>query len=312
MDTTGTFWLPPQNSTIAPDVDALFYFILWMSVVFMAIIYVGMFYFAWKYRRRGEQKLTSGVDQNHALELTWTIIPTILVIAIFTWGFRTYITMNVVPRDAMEIKVTAQKWAWSFDYPDGNNTGGELVVPVDRPIKLLMSSQDVLHCFYSPNFRVKADILPNRYSICWFQATQIGDYNLFCAEYCGKGHSEMLGKIKVLSDADYRKWTENAGDDPKMSLQELGAKLYKSRACFTCHTTDGTKSTGPSFKGIFGKVAGVTGDPNQIVDENYIRQSVLEPKAKVVAGFDPVMPTYQGQLKDRHIDALIAYIKSLQ
>jgi len=312
MDTTASYFLPPQSSTIAPEVDALFYFILYMSVAFMIIIYGGVGYLAWKYRRRGEQKLTDPLDQNHGLEIAWTVIPSLLVVAIFAWGFKTYMTMNVVPRNAIEVKVTAQMWFWSFDYPSGANTVGELVAPVDQPIKLLMSSQDVLHSFYVPDFRVKMDVIPNRYTVLWFEATRVGEYNLFCTEYCGKGHSEMLGKVKVLSDADYRKWLESQGDDPSIPLPELGAKLFKSRACVTCHTTDGSKGTGPSFKGIFGKLAGVAAAPNQVVDENYIRESILNPQAKIVAGFDPVMPTYQGILKDRQIDAMVAYIKSLQ
>jgi cytochrome c oxidase subunit 2 len=313
MDTTGTLFMPPGQSTLSGEVDSLFYFIFYMSVFFFVLIVAGTIIFVCRYRRRGKAGLTSGISHNTALEVTWTVIPLILVLIIFVWGFKTYMRMNVVPKDAIEIKVTGQKWFWSFDYPEGATTVNELVVPVDKPIKLLMSSKDVIHSFFVPAFRMKMDVLPNRYTITWFEAIGAGDYDLLCAEYCGKGHSEMLGKVKVVSDREYAEWLEKGpGTGEGLNPVDFGAQLYKSKACFTCHSVDGTPNIGPSFKGIYGHKASLEKDSETAVDENYLRESILNPQAKIVAGYQPVMPTYQGVLKDKQIDALIAYIKSLK
>ena len=314
MDTTGISILPPQGSSIAPEVDALFHFIFYITLFFFILVVAGVIYFSWRYRKSGESRLTSGIAHNFKLELLWTVVPSIIVIIIFAWGFKTYLKMAVPPKDALEIKVTGQRWLWTFDYPDGQTSAGELVVPADKPIKLLMSSTDVIHSFYVPAFRVKKDVLPNRYTVLWFEATRTGEYELYCTEYCGQGHSQMLGKIRVLSEREYQDWLEKGeqvgagGQTP----EQLGEKLYKSRACYTCHTTDGVAKVGPSFKGIFGHEVTFADGKKQSVDENYLRESILNPQAKVVKGFQPVMPTYQGILKDREIDALIAYIKSFE
>ena len=222
--------------------------------------------------------------------------------------------MNVIPNDALEIKATGQKWFWTFDYPNGANSINDLVVPVGEPVKLLLSSQDVIHSFFVPDFRVKMDVLPNRYTLTWFEATDTGEYEIFCTEYCGKGHSEMLGKVIVMTEVDYNAWLEkSAVDIPEgMSLEEAGAQLYTSKACVTCHSVDGRPGVAPSFKGRYGIQQRMVDGSTVMVDENYLRESILNPQAKVVEGYQPVMPTYQGVLKDRQIDALIAYIKSLQ
>ncbi len=311
MDTSGTFWMPPSHSTIAGDIDALFYFIYYVSAIILLGVTVAMVLFAVKYKRR-KQEMAPHMGHNNALEITWTIIPTILVYVVFVWGFKGFINMNVVPKDAYEIKVTGQKWFWSFDYPTGATTVNELVVPVGKPIKLLMSSKDVIHCLFVPDFRTKRDLLPNRYSIQWFEATSTGDFLIECAEYCGTKHSEMNGKVRVMTEVDFNKWLEtnsNAGEG--MAPEEYGAKLYTTKACITCHSTDGTAGTGPTWKGIYGTQEKLADGSSVLVDENYIRESILQPQAKVVAGFQPVMPTFQGILKDRDIDAVIAYMKSL-
>jgi len=306
--------MPAANSTIAGEVDALFYFILYASIVVFAIVVAVTAYFLVRYRRRGSNELTSGVDHNLKLEIFWTVIPTILVFIVFYWGFDTFLKMHVAPKDAIEIKATGQKWFWTFDYPNGANGVNELVVPVNQPVKLLLSSTDVIHSFFVPEFRVKMDALPNRYTIAWFEATKTGDYHIFCTEYCGKGHSEMLGNVKVLDESEYENWlVESKVDIPKgMSLEEAGGKLYISKACNTCHSIDGSVGVAPSFKGIFGKTENLSDGSSLPIDENYLRKSILNPQAQVVAGFAPVMPTYQNVLSDRQIDALIAYIKSLK
>jgi len=313
MDTSGTVFLPPGQSTIASEVDALFNFILYASIALFLLVITLSALFVFRYRRRGEPATTYGKDHNVKLEIAWTVVPTILIIIVFIWGFRTYLKMNIVPKDALEIKVTGQKWFWSFDYPDGVSTVNELVVPEDKPVKLLMSSKDVIHSFFVPNFRIKMDVLPNRYSITWFEATAPGEYNLFCTEFCGTGHSEMIGKVTVLPEREFSEWLEaGASVGEGLSPEEFGAKLYVSKACVTCHSIDGSVNTGPSFKGRFGTMELMTSGGEVLVDENYLRESILNPQAKVVAGYQPVMPTYQGILKDKEIDALIAFIKSLE
>lgn len=313
MDMVSSPWLPSAASTQAGDVDALFNFILYASIAFFLIVLVGVVVFAWRYRRRGKAGLTSGKDHSLALEITWTAIPIVLIIIVFIWGFRGYMRANVVPNDALEVKVTGQKWFWSFDYPEGASAVNELVVPVHKPIKLLMSSKDVIHSFFVPNFRVKMDVLPNRYTMAWFEATAEGTYPLYCAEYCGKGHSEMLGTVRVVNDSTYNAWLESStvlGEG--LSLEEYGEQLYTAKACVTCHSLDGTIKEGPSFRGLYGTQTLLQDGARVTVDENYVRESILNPRAKIVNGFQPVMPTFQGILKDRQVDALIAYIKSLR
>lgn len=313
MDTTGTIWMPPASSTIAGQVDWLFYLILYISIFFFVLVVGGAIFFTLKYRRRGAAKPLSQVDHNLKLELAWTIVPLIIVAVLFVYGFNIFMKMNIAPKDALEIKVTGQRWMWTFDYPEGVNSVNELVVPAGRPVKLLMSSTDVIHSFFVPDFRIKMDVLPNRYSVVWFEAPDPGEHNIFCTEYCGKGHSEMLARVKVVGTREYALWIEqSSGPGEGVSLEDYGASLYKSRRCVTCHSTDGSLNVGPSFKGIFGESTGLQGGGTAKVDENYIRESILDPQAKVVAGYQPVMPTYQGLLKDRDIDAIVAYIKSLR
>ncbi len=313
MDTTGTLFMPPGSSTVAADVDALFYFILYASMVFFALVVGTAAYFVIRYRRSRYAEATSNVAHNTKLELAWTIIPLILVLIVFFWGFKGFLRLNIVPKDAIEIKVTGQKWFWSFDYPEGASTINELVVPVDKPVKLLISSQDVIHSFFVPGFRIKMDAVPNRYTITWFEANRVGVYDLFCAEYCGTKHSEMYGQVKVVSSREFAEWTdETSASGEGLTPEEFGARLYQSKACITCHSIDGKAGNGPTFLGIYGSTHNLVDGGEVTVDENYIRESLLNPTAKVVMGYQPIMPTYQGLLKDRELDALIAYLKSLQ
>lgn len=278
----------------------------------LALVTVLTVLFIIRYRRRGKPGLTSGTDHSLPLEIIWTVIPTILIFIVFAWGFKGYLRMSVVPRGALEIKVTAQKWFWAFDYPEGLSTVNELVVPLGKPVKLLMSSTDVIHSFFVPSFRMKMDVVPNRYTVTWFEATQAGAFDLFCTEYCGTKHSEMIGKVKVLPVEEYKKWLEaSSGPGEGVTPAQWGAQLFKSRACVTCHSVDGSKVVGPSLKGRYGGTVFLSDGTQITMDENYIRESILNPRTKVVIGFDPVMPTYQGLLKERDVDALIAYIKSI-
>ncbi|MBD3223161.1 MAG: cytochrome c oxidase subunit II [Caldithrix sp.] len=313
MDKGESFFLPAPSSTVAGEVDALFNFILIASTVLFFIVVFGSIFFAIRYRRRnGKRQYTSEKAHNTKLEIIWTIIPTILVVIVFFWGFSTYLKMHVVPKDALQIKATGQKWFWQFEYKDGASSTNELVVPVGKPVEITLSSTDVIHSFYVPNFRIKMDALPNRYTKTWFEATQEGTFDLFCAEYCGTGHSKMIGTVKVVSEREYDEWLENnAISGEGLSLVELGEKLYTSKACNTCHSIDGTPNTGPTFQGIFGRQEKLQDGTDITADENYIRESILNPQAKIVSGYQPVMPTYQNILKDREVDALVEYLKTL-
>jgi len=314
MDTTSTFWLPPSVSTVSGEVDGLFMFLIWMSVFFFVLIVAGTLIFITKWRRRKGDiaSLDTGPSHNSILEATWIIVPTLLVLVIFVWSFRTYMKMSIVPPNAMEVKVTGQKWFWSFAYPEGGSSVNELIVPVDTPVKLLMSSQDVIHSFFVPAFRVKKDVLPNRYSITWFEATAIGEYDLFCTEFCGTKHSEMIGKVRVVSNDEFQEWQEEAMFSGEgMTMAEYGERLYTDKACLTCHTIDGKPANGPTWQGIWGTEENLTDGTSVVVDENYVRESILNPRSKIVAGYQPIMPTYQGLLSDKEIDALVAYIKEV-
>jgi len=307
----GSFWMPPKISTVAHNVDSLFNLILGISVFFFLLIVVVMVYFVIRYRRREGVDAESSPSHNTALELTWTIIPLVLVVIIFFFGFRGYLDMATPPANAYEVLVEGQKWNWSFTYPNGY-VDENLHVPVNRPIRLVMTSADVIHSLYVPAFRIKMDVVPGRYAKAWFEATVPGEYELFCAEYCGTSHSDMLALVVVHPPGEFEIWLEKASNFLEtMSPVDAGQKLFSVRGCRQCHSVDGTAKTGPSMAGVFGRTQTMTDGGSVVVDENYIRESILEPAARVVNGFEPVMPTYQGRIKDAEIMAIIEYFKSL-
>ncbi len=313
MENEGTVWLPPANSTIAEDVDGLFYWILDTSIIIFAIVILLMAVFTWRYRRRGKDTLTPAKDHNNFLEALWTIIPTGLIMVAFFWGFSGYMKMRVMPLEGTEIKVTGQKWFWSYQYEEGANLTNDFAVPVNKPVTLTMSSADVIHSFYVPNFRIKMDVLPNRYTKVWFEPTHEGVFDVFCTEYCGQAHSEMVGKVHVLSEENYAAWIDSVsrfGED--LPPAELGEILYVKKACVTCHSLDGSIVQGPSFLGAWERDIQLTDGTTAIMDENYLRESIINPRAKIHVGYQPVMPTYQGQLKDYELDGLIAFIKQVK
>lgn len=307
-----SFWMPPQVSTVAADVDWLFNFILWISVFFFVLITAGMVYFVVRYRRNAARPEADRTPTHHtALELTWTGIPLVLVIVIFFFGFTGYLDMSTPPANVYEIQVTGQKWNWAFQYPNGY-IDSNLHVPVDRAVQLVMTSADVIHSLYVPAFRIKTDVVPGRYSKAWFEATAPGEYDLFCAEYCGTSHSDMISKVVVHPAGEFDAWLEQASNFLEtMSPVDAGRKLYQARGCQQCHSADGSAMTGPTFLNLFGRREATVGGEMVTADENYIRESILEPNAKVVAGYEAVMPTYQGRLSDPEISAIIEYIKSL-
>ena len=302
-----------QASDYAREVDNIYMFITYFGIFFYAVIVLGVGYFVYKYRRRRQNEETPDITHNTALEIIWTVIPSIPLVVMAFWGFNTYMQARVAPADALEIKVIAKKWAWEFTYPNGMSFGQEMHVPAGRPVKLVMISQDVIHDFYLPDFRIKADIVPNRYTQLWFNADEPGEHQVFCAEYCGRDHSNMLAKVVVDTEEQYQQWLEQTAEEAmNMPLPELGKLLYVNKGCNTCHSIDGTRIQGPSFKGIWGQTHQFSNAAPAVVDENYIRESLLQPTARVRAGYEAIMPSFQGLLREREIQALAEYVKSLK
>ncbi len=316
IDTGPSFWLPRQGSTTAADVDFLFNAITSISIVFFVLITVVLVYFVTKYRARPGHKAQASAVHNQTLEVTWTVIPLLIVVWIFWEGFTGFLDVQTPPQNSYEVQVLGQKWKWLFTYPNGV-VDDNLHVPPDEPVRLVMTSQDVLHSLYVPDFRIKRDVVPGRYERVWFHATAPGEYQLFCTEYCGTGHSAMLSQVIVhKSRPEFEKWLADAGNFldklPPEKLWEGGQKLYNQRGCKQCHSLDGVPGIGPSFKGIWGHTQELKGGTKALVEENYVRESILNPQAKIVAGYEPVMPTYQGRLKDKEITAIIEYLKTLK
>lgn len=302
-----------QASTLAPNIDNLFMFISAVNLFFFALITVLIVFFVRNYRRRSPNEITPHITHNNTLEIAWSVGPLLILIGIFFWGFHGFVAAQIAPANSIEIQVTAKKWVWQFEYPDGMRTLNDIHVPVNRPVRLVMNSEDVIHSFFVPAFRIKKDVLPNRYTEVWFHATKPGVYQVYCTEYCGKGHSDMLAKIHVDDDATYQKWLIEGDEEmKKMPLKELGQLVYENKGCATCHSLDGSRGQGPSWKGIFGQTHSFIDGTSAVVDENYIRQSILEPQQHIVQGYEGIMPTYKGLMRDRELLGAIEYIKSLK
>ena len=305
------YWMPVANSDMAEHVDGLFIAILAISIFCFVGITIAVVYFAWKYRSRPGHRAPESSSHNDTLEITWTIIPSIVCVIIFLLGWKGFVDLNTPPKHAYEITIVAEKWKWSYKYPNGW-VDENLHVPVGEPVRLIMRSKDVLHSFWVPSFRVKQDVIPNRYTKIWFEAKYPGVYRQYCAEYCGDRHSFMKSLVVVHPPGGFKRYMEEAEaallDMPPV---ELGEYLYAARGCNQCHSVDGSAKTGPSWKGIFGETHATSAGQVK-VDENYIRESILDPTAKVRTGFNAVMPTFKGQLKDEQIDGLITYIKCLK
>jgi cytochrome c oxidase subunit 2 len=301
--------LPERASAIAGEVDALFLFITAVTVVFTVGILVALLFFAIKYRRRSDADRPEEIHGSLALELTWTLIPLGLVMIMFVWGAKVYFHMNRPPDDAMTVSVVGKRWMWKLQHPTGQREINELHVPKGRAVKLVITSEDVIHSFFVPAFRIKKDAVPGRYNVTWFRATKTGTYHLFCAEYCGTEHSKMIGKVVVLEPEEYQTWL--AGGPPAESPVVAGEKLFTELNCITCHRAD-SAGRGPVLQGLFGRTVKLASGDTVVADEAYVRESIVIPAAKVVAGYQPVMPTFQGQVTEEQLMALVAYIQSLQ
>jgi cytochrome c oxidase subunit 2 len=308
---SGGFWMPSSSSSVSESVDWIFDFILWISIFFMVLVTVLMVMFIFRYRHRSGKDAKGGPSHNTALEITWSVIPLIIVILIFWYAFEVYLDLATPPEDAYEVMVTGQKWKWLFTYSNGY-IDENLHVPVDTDVRLVMTSEDVIHSLFVPAFRVKQDVVPGRISKMWFRALYPGEYDIYCTEYCGTGHSDMGAKVVVHPPGEFEPWLAEASNFlDRMSPAEGGALLYAQRGCTQCHSVDGSANIGPTFLNLFGSSRQFTDGTTGLADEEYIRQSILEPQARVIAGYQPVMPTYQGRLKDREIMAIIEYIKTL-
>jgi cytochrome c oxidase subunit II len=300
------FW-PARASTTAGSVDALFIFLVALSALVTVAIVAIIVVFAIQYRRR-KGVVAEQIEGSTALEITWSIIPLGIFIMIFIWGAVIFFKERTPPRGATEVYVVAKQWMWKLEHEEGQREINELHVPVGRDVKLIMTSQDVIHSFYVPAFRIKQDVLPGRYTTTWFHPTKAGTYHLFCAEYCGSQHSGMIGQVVVLEPAQYQAWLSGGGATG--TLASNGQNLFLQLGCSTCHRSD-TQGRGPNLVGLFGKAVQLEDGRVVTADENYIRESIVAPGSKVVSGFKPIMPVFQGLVSEEQLNALVAYVKSL-
>jgi cytochrome c oxidase subunit II len=303
---TGFPLFPEVASTIAGGVDLLYVFLIVVSAFFSTLIFAFILFFAVKYRRK-PGKAAEQVDEGLALEVAWSVVPFLITLVMFTWGSSLYIANSRVPDQAMEIYVVGRQWMWKVQHLNGRREINELHVPVGQAVKLTLASQDVIHSFYVPAFRVKQDVVPGRYVTMWFQPTRAGEYHLFCAEYCGTYHSGMIGRVVVMQPEDFQKWLGGVTEE---SPAQTGEKLFTEFNCVNCHAT-GARQRCPQLGGLYGTDVLLEGGGKAKFDESYIRESIVTPNAKIVKGYPAVMPTYRGQLSEEQILDLIAYIRSL-
>jgi cytochrome c oxidase subunit 2 len=303
-------FLPEQASTFASRVDALYFYLCGLTIFFTLLIVSVLIFFVVKYRKRAPFEVPRPIAGSIKLETLWSVIPFLIAMSIFVWGASVYFAQYRMPKDGMEIFVVGKQWMWKFQHSTGQREINELHIPVGRTIKLTMTTEDVIHDLYIPAFRTKADVVPGRYSSLWFEATKPGRYHLFCAEYCGTNHSAMGGWVEVMTQTDFDNWL--SGNANQVSPVEAGKQLFTTTlGCATCHNADGTGGRGPALTGLFGKTVQLEGGGSVTADETYIRESIINPQGQLVAGYQPIMPTFKGQLNEDQLLQLIAYIKSL-
>jgi cytochrome c oxidase subunit 2 len=294
-------------------VNQVFFYILAITVFLLALITFLMVYFVIRYHRKRSPQ-PAEIKENTWLEIIWTVVPTLLVLTMFYYGLTGFNFLKRAPQDAMKVKVIARQWSWLFEYENGLRST-ELKVPVGKPIKLLLTSQDVIHSFYAPAFRIKQDVVPGMVNSLWFQSTEVGEFDVLCSQYCGLQHAKMLTKIVVLPEEEFKKWYQT-GKEMEAKLPPSGTQLFQERGCKACHSIDGTPGLGPTLKGLFGKTVTVLTDGKErklVADEAYLRKSILEPNVDIVKGFPPIMPPLlKGLLTDQEIDAFVSYLKGLK
>lgn len=303
--------MPSDASSLAAGVDRAFFFILWIAVALLVLITVLMIYFVIRYHRSKNQT-PKQIEGNTLLEITWIVIPTILVLGMFYYGWVGFKVMREIPEDAMVVKVEARMWLWSFEYENGKKSQ-ILRIPVGKNIKLTMTSRDVVHSLYIPAFRVKEDLVPRQETSMWFVSNRIGTYDLFCAEYCGVGHSSMGSKVIVMPEKDFEAWYSAAEGEAWIQLD--GAALVEKHGCLACHSLDGSRRLGPTLKGIYRKERRVVISGTErtvLADDDYLRRSLLRPNYELVKGFQPLMPSIEGIVSEKEIEAMIEYMKELE
>jgi cytochrome c oxidase subunit 2 len=299
---------PSESSTIAPYTDALYFFLLGMTLVGMLLVGGLIFVFSVRYRRE-KNPVATQIEGSTLMEATWTIIPLAVFLVTFVWGALLYFRIYSPPANSMNIYIVGKQWMWKAEHPGGQHEIDALHIPVGQPVQLTMISQDVFHSFSIPDFRVKREVIPGRYSTVWFQATEVGEYHLFCTQYCGTDHSQMIGTVTAMSPQDYKRWL--AQSTSGMSLAQNGERLFASMGCNACHTGNAA-ARGPNLAGVYGSKLTLTNGDKVLVNDAYIRDAILNPSEHVTAGFAPIMPTYQGQISEDGLIDLVEYIKNMQ
>lgn len=298
---------PHEASTVAGQVDALYFLLIAVSGFFAVTISLTIVAFAIKYRRRHALEVGAQIHGSTALEILWSVVPLAIVMGIFVWSSAIYIRISRPPANAMDVYVVGKQWMWKIQHPDGRREINELHVPVGQPVRLTLASEDVIHDFFVPAFRVKADVVPGRFTTLWFEATTPGRYHFFCSQYCGTEHSGMIGWVIVMTPEDFQAWLAGGTGE---SLASSGEKLFQELSCNTCHRPD-SQGRGPVLDGIYGRPVALQGGGQVIADDSYIRESIVDPQARTVAGYQPIMPTYQGLVSEEALLQLVAYIKTL-
>jgi cytochrome c oxidase subunit 2 len=300
---------PPSASTVATEMDLLYGFIIAVCTFFAVLVSALVVYFTIKYRRQRPEDVGADIHGSLALELTWTFIPFVLALVMFAWGASLFFRLATPPANAMEIFVVGKQWMWKVQHPDGVREINEMHVPINRPIRITLGSEDVLHDYSIPAFRVKMDAVPGRLTTLWFEATTPGEYHIFCAEYCGTKHSGMIGKVIAMTPQDYQAWL--AGGRSTGTAAQNGERLFADLACNTCHKPDAT-GRGPSLHGLFGNTVELADGRKVVADDNYLRESIMNSQAKVVKGYQGIMPAFQGMVSEENLMQLIAYIRTLK
>ncbi|MBA4187897.1 MAG: cytochrome c oxidase subunit II [Planctomycetaceae bacterium] len=325
--------IPVAASTLAYQFEALFWYITIVTTLGGLAVYAALLYFCVAFRRENTTGSTPRILGSHRLELAWTIIPTIIFFSFFGWGMVVYTKAVHPPADAMEIFVIGKQWMWKAQYPNGQrviiggnprnmtenerNSIGKLVLPINRPVRITMISEDVIHDFGVPAFRMKMDVLPGRYTTAWYHPTKLGEYHIFCDQYCGTWHSLMVGKISVIGEQEFDEWLGGVGSQQGTehpvdgSLAQKGEQLFLKLQCIKCHSAD-VKAAAPVLEGLYGTRVPLKGGGGEFADAEYIKQSILKPRLKVAQGWEPIMPSYEGQVTPEDLDALVAYIRSLK
>lgn len=298
---------PEAASTVARQIDTFYFFLVGLSALMAFLIALAIVVFAIKYRRRSATEIPPVIIENKLVEATWIVVPFIVFMGLFVWSAWIFFDIQRMPAETMDINVVAKQWMWKFQHPTGQTEINDLHLPINQPVRLIMISQDVIHNFFVPEFRLHTDVLPNRYRYQWFEATKPGVYNLFCSEYCGTDHSRMIGKVYVMEESEYETWLAGG---PTGSAADQGEQLFQKYACNTCHTEAGG-ARGPSLTNLIGHEVVLATGETVIADEQYLRESILDPRAKLVQGYEPIMPSFQGQISEEQVLQLIAYIKSL-